>query len=133
MKDSSDFWHWVGFFVLMYVIGQCSSTSGPQYPGDHTNEGAEYQADMMEAELNNRNYEDYLDTTNYDDPIDPYESSAPAACNIKGNISFDTGAKIYHMPGQEYYEATTINTSYGERWFCTEEEARAAGWRKSQQ
>ena len=25
-------------------------------------------------------------------------------CVIKGNISFSTGEKIYHMPGQEYYE-----------------------------
>ena len=24
-----------------------------------------------------------------------------------------------------------INTSKGERWFCTESEARAAGWRRS--
>lgn len=52
-------------------------------------------------------------------------------CDIKGNISFDTGEKIYHMPGQEYYAATQINPQYGERWFCTEAEARANGWRKS--
>lgn len=51
---------------------------------------------------------------------------------IKGNISFDTGEKIYHLPGQEFYASTTIDTSAGERWFCTEAEARAAGWRKSQ-
>lgn len=50
---------------------------------------------------------------------------------IKGNVSFDSGEKIYHVPGQEYYASTTINTRYGERWFCTEAEARAAGWRKS--
>lgn len=53
-------------------------------------------------------------------------------CNIKGNISFDTGEKIYHVPGQKYYNSTQINESRGERWFCSEEEARAAGWRKSE-
>lgn len=52
-------------------------------------------------------------------------------CVIKGNISFSTGEKIYHMPGQEYYDKTAIDESKGERWFCTEEEAQKAGWRKS--
>jgi hypothetical protein len=52
-------------------------------------------------------------------------------CVIKGNVSFDTGEKIYHVPGGRYYDATVINPAYGERWFCTEEEAVANGWRKS--
>lgn len=52
-------------------------------------------------------------------------------CNIKGNISFDTKEKIYHLPGQTFYAETEINPDYGERWFCTEEEAIANGWRKS--
>ena len=51
-------------------------------------------------------------------------------CSIKGNIS-KSGEKIYHMPGQQYYDKTKIDPSKGERWFCTEEEAQAAGWRKS--
>ena len=57
-------------------------------------------------------------------------SGSSVSCDIKGNISMD-GVRIYHMPGQEYYDATVIDESYGERWFCTEDEARAAGWRKS--
>jgi len=53
-------------------------------------------------------------------------------CGIKGNISTRTGERIYHMPGQKYYLATRINWwSRGERWFCSEADARAAGWRKS--
>lgn len=52
-------------------------------------------------------------------------------CVIKGNISFSTGEKIYHMPGQEYYDKTLIDESRGEKWFCTEDEAQKAGWRKS--
>lgn len=52
-------------------------------------------------------------------------------CDIKGNVSFDSGEKIYHVPGQNYYSETKINTSYGERWFCTEDEAISNGWRKS--
>lgn len=52
-------------------------------------------------------------------------------CDIKGNISYSTKEKIYHMPGQEYYLQTVITPGIGERWFCTEEEAIANGWRKA--
>ena len=51
-------------------------------------------------------------------------------CPIKGNIG-KGGARIYHVPGGAYYSRTRINESKGERWFCSEEEARAAGWRRS--
>ncbi|MEW5857811.1 MAG: cold shock domain-containing protein, partial [Cyanobacteriota bacterium] len=52
-------------------------------------------------------------------------------CNIKGNISVGTGNKIYHVPGAEDYESTRIDPASGEKWFCTEAEAIANGWRKS--
>ena len=52
-------------------------------------------------------------------------------CDIKGNISINSGEKIFHVPGQEDYAGTRISPQYGERWFCTEAEARAAGWRKA--
>lgn len=51
-------------------------------------------------------------------------------CNIKGNIS-KKGARIYHVPGQKYYDRTRIDRSKGERMFCSEAEARKAGWRRS--
>lgn len=59
-------------------------------------------------------------------------ASAPnnGKCVIKGNIS-SKGEHIYHVPGQDYYEKTKISPSKGERWFCSEDEARKAGWRKS--
>ena len=59
-----------------------------------------------------------------------YPSWCPGA-PIKGNVSFDSGERIYHVLGQEYYDATKISPAYGERWFCTEAEAQAAGWRKA--
>ena len=52
-------------------------------------------------------------------------------CTIKGNISINTGNKIYHLPGMEDYESTVITLTKGERWFCTESEAIANGWRKA--
>ena len=62
--------------------------------------------------------------------------SAPAArrdgggCRIKGNVGRD-GRRVYHVPGGQYYDRTRIDASRGERWFCSEGEARAAGWRRS--
>ena len=53
-----------------------------------------------------------------------------AGCDIKGNIGRG-GERIYHVPGGQYYSRTIINTSRGERWFCSETEARAAGWRRA--
>jgi hypothetical protein len=35
------------------------------------------------------------------------------------------------VPGQCYYDKTLINLSKGGRWFCTEQEAVSAGWRKA--
>ena len=63
-------------------------------------------------------------------PIPVLKSLSPG-CNIKGNISIDTGERIYHVPGQMFYMKTTISTQYGEQWFCSEDEARKAGWRRS--
>lgn len=59
-------------------------------------------------------------------PVD----NIPNACNIKGNINSNK-EKIYHVPGCGSYEKTTINESSGERWFCSEQEAIDAGWRKA--
>ncbi|KIT16074.1 thermonuclease family protein [Jannaschia aquimarina] len=56
-------------------------------------------------------------------------SVARTDCAIKGNMS--SSGRIYHMPGQRDYDATRIDTRRGERWFCSEREAREAGWRKA--
>jgi endonuclease YncB( thermonuclease family) len=49
------------------------------------------------------------------------------SCAIKGNISGSN--RIYHVPGSRHYGDTQINEASGERWFCSEDEAKAAGWR----
>jgi len=56
------------------------------------------------------------------------ESAPSRECNIKGNIN-RSGERIYHMPGQQYYSSVRMDA--GKRWFCTPEEAEAAGWRRS--
>lgn len=55
--------------------------------------------------------------------------AAPQDCAIKGNIS--NQGRLYHLPGSRAYAATRISPASGERWFCTEAEARAAGWRRA--
>lgn len=57
-------------------------------------------------------------------------NSPATKCRIKGNIS-SRGERIYHVPGGQYYSRTRISPSKGERWFCTEAKAKAAGWRRS--
>lgn len=61
-------------------------------------------------------------------PVVPAQS-APVGCAIKGNIS--ASGRIYHVPGQQDYDNTRINARDGERWFCSEAEAQAAGWRRA--
>ena len=65
----------------------------------------------------------------------PFESLQPAEatdCYIKGNINA-AGERIFHVPGGRFYAATRLDEAAGERWFCTEEQALGAGWRRSQE
>lgn len=55
------------------------------------------------------------------------EGDAPNGCAIKGNIT--RRGHIYHMPWSPWYGRVRIETKKGERWFCSEAEAVAAGWR----
>jgi len=57
-------------------------------------------------------------------PVEP--DSLPAECLIKGNVS--ASGRIYHVPGSRDYDKVVINPAKGERYFCSEEEARACGW-----
>ncbi|KAG2493941.1 hypothetical protein HYH03_007871 [Edaphochlamys debaryana] len=56
----------------------------------------------------------------------------PTGPAVKGNISAK-GEKIYHVSGGRYYDSTRIDLKDGEKYFCSEAEAVAAGWRKSGQ
>lgn len=55
----------------------------------------------------------------------PVAAVGNARCVIKGNIN-RRGEHIYHMPGMPYYDVTRP-----ERMFCSEAEARAAGFRRA--
>jgi endonuclease YncB( thermonuclease family) len=55
------------------------------------------------------------------------EPLAPQGCAIKGNVT--ANGKIYHMPWSPWYAQIRMDPGRGRRWFCTESEALAAGWR----
>lgn len=50
---------------------------------------------------------------------------------IKGNVDARTGDRIYYVPGSLFYSTTEVTRSEGDRWFCTEAQAVASGWKKS--
>lgn len=60
------------------------------------------------------------------------ETQAPNGCTIKGNVT--NAGRIYHMPWSPWYEKVRMDDHgrgppKGKRWFCSEGEAIAAGWR----
>lgn len=59
------------------------------------------------------------------------ETAAPDGCAIKGNVS--NRGQIYHVPWSTWYDKVKVEPARGERWFCSEAEALAAGWRPAVQ
>jgi endonuclease YncB( thermonuclease family) len=61
-------------------------------------------------------------------------ASGPVApspdCTIKGNVN-SSGECIYHQPTSRWYAQIKMNVSKGTRWFCSVEEAEAAGCRET--
>jgi len=57
-----------------------------------------------------------------------WDAAAPAGCAIKGNVTHD-GRRIYHPPWGRDYSKVKMDLTQGKRWFCSEREADAAGWR----
>jgi endonuclease YncB( thermonuclease family) len=54
-------------------------------------------------------------------------SGADRDCNVKGVVGAD-GERGYVVPSDPGYRAVTLAADRGERLFCSDEEARAAGW-----
>ena len=61
-------------------------------------------------------------------------ASGPVApspdCTIKGNVN-SSGECIYHKPTSRWYAQIKMKISKGTRWFCSVEEAEAAGCRET--
>lgn len=58
---------------------------------------------------------------------DEARKAAPDGCPIKAQIS--GGNRHYVLPWAPSYEKVKIRTARGERWFCSEADAQAAGWK----
>lgn len=50
---------------------------------------------------------------------------------IKGNVDQRSGELLYHVPESLFYSTTVVEPGQGDRWFCTEAEAQALGWKRS--
>jgi len=59
------------------------------------------------------------------------KQAAPEGCPIKGNVR--GGRRVYVVPWARNYERVKVIRSRGERWFCSEEEARKAGFQPNEQ
>jgi endonuclease YncB( thermonuclease family) len=54
--------------------------------------------------------------------------AAPEGCPIKGSLTAE--GRVYVLPWSRDYERVRMRGGKGERWFCSEAEAEAAGWRR---
>lgn len=118
-------------FVNDYLISQGFARAST-YPPD-----VKYQDRFQEAEANARDnnrglWSNCLPGQNqqYNPIVQSSLTADPNGCNIKGNIS-SSGERIYHLPGQKYYQKTIINGTKGEKWFCSEDDALKEDFRKS--
>lgn len=103
-----------------------------------------YQAEFKQAQINAKENKKGLwaegvceevsqtQTTNITTtpPPAPTAEVDSSTCTIKGNIG-SSDEKIFHVVGCGSYSKTKIDESQGERWFCSEQEALNAGWRKA--
>ncbi len=53
-------------------------------------------------------------------------------CVIKGNIRNDRDTQKYYLPNCPQYPFTKVSQDLGEKWFCTEAEAKATGFTKAE-
>lgn len=56
--------------------------------------------------------------------------AAPDGCPIKGRVR--ASSRVYTMPWSDGYDGNRVRTERGDRWFCSEEEAQAAGFTPAQ-
>ncbi|MFA6250564.1 MAG: thermonuclease family protein [Candidatus Shapirobacteria bacterium] len=68
----------------------------------------------------------------FSDKCRPEVNREKPECLIKGNIDKTTGRKMYHFPGCIEFQTTIVEKDLGEEWFCTEKDAAAAGYVKSE-
>lgn len=142
---------YVGFVVLFYVWNfatlfipeqeQVKKEASQEYTprlyiddeeiiDDEEESLEEYEEETEDEEEHLEDDEEDKHGSGIEDALEGLEID-PSCKYIKGNIAFKTGEKIYHVKGQRYYDDTQIDPEYDETFFCSEQEAQDAGWRKS--
>lgn len=124
------------------IVGKCFA-NGADVGAEMVSEGLalayrQYSTDYVQAEASAKAAQrgmwagEFVEPWNWrrGDRLTRTPANDNNGCNIKGNIS-RSGDRIYHMPGGAYYGRTRIDQSKGERMFCSEAEAKEAGWRRS--
>lgn len=116
----------------------CRTAAGTDIASELVREGhafagtgffASYSAQQEEAKAGKRGVwdgdaqrpADYRETK-----WDAAKKKAPGGCPIKGQTS--GRSRIYLMPWSSGYDGAKVRTERGGRWFCSEDEAREAGW-----
>ena len=66
-----------------------------------------------------------------DDGARVCDFSGTAQPVIKGNVDKRTEERIYHVPGGLLYSTVVVIDADGDRWFCSEDEASASGFKIS--
>jgi len=64
-------------------------------------------------------------------PLETNDAPISSECLIKGNISEHGYGRTYFLPDDPTYKKVKISFNKGEQFFCTEEEAEEAGYRKA--
>jgi endonuclease YncB( thermonuclease family) len=62
-------------------------------------------------------------------PAESRSETPSAACRIKGPVTVG-GGRFYYTPLDDGFDAIAIDPERGERLFCSDDEARQAGWRR---
>lgn len=113
-----------GTLVNEYMVKEGYAFTYIQFPFKYMTKFKQYQSEAQSANKG-------LWNVNTCPQQDSVVNEKKEGCVIKGNVN-STGDKIFHIPGGAYYDKTIIDESVGEQWFCSEADALAAGWRKSQ-
>lgn len=125
-----------GRSVAAWLVREGHALDWPRYShGDYADEQAEAKAERaglwagtFEKPWDWRANHQGRQTDEKPSTAEPFGLVSSTGCKIKGNINH-AGERIYHLPGQKFYPNTRIAPGRGGRWFCSEAEARAAGWR----
>lgn len=122
-----------GTFVNAYMVQKGYANAYIAFPFKYMEEFKKYQKDAMNKSLGlwNPNICPVKEEKVNIEIQSGQFITEDGKCLIKGNISAK-GEKIYHVPGGDFYTKTVIDESKSEKWFCSEEDAQTAGWRKSQ-